>query len=172
MLVKVIAGLVIIFTFAFVAYRFGLIGKITPTNEPADEITLTPTPIQLQQVRTAIPSATPNVATTSAKIIILEAPIEASASRFFTVKWYIDNNKSATTSHTAIHFGKTSKPYAKLPSDYPEKSSIQSGTIPATFSAQLKIDIADLYYFRVHAIIDNLNIWSEEKTIMLNDVLP
>lgn len=149
----------------FVAFRFGFIGERGMHFPSVTEITenVQNLPRILRPTITATPSA--HIATTSARVLVLDAPTQASTSQKFTIKWFVDNDKVATTSHTAIHFGKNSKSNPTMTSDYPEKSAILMGTIPATFSAELSIPLRGLYYYRANAIVDGVHVWSEEKTI-------
>ena len=153
----------------FVGLRFGLFGESKSILEPfAGQIipkpsrTISPTLIPLVSPQTGSSSST--------QILLLDAPFEASASKKFTIRWFVDTDTIATISHTAVHFGKNAKPHARLPSDYPEKSPIFSGPIPATFSAELTIDIPGIYYYRAHALLNATNVWSEEIQMKINAI--
>ena len=148
---------------AFVAFRFGL---FTPgqTDESLNEMQQIPPVLQPQS--TPIPEST-----TSALIKLLEAPTEATTGSL-VIKWLIEYPKIATISHTAVHFGPTSRQSPKLPSDYPEKTTILKGTIPATFSAELKVPLPGIYFYRAHTIVDEVNVWSEEKELTVVTPIP
>lgn len=153
---------------AVIAFRFGLFEPKLPLTQPTGIFTnipeLSPTVLP--------PSINPptKIGSASAKISIAEAPLAASTSETLAIRWFIDNDNIATISHTALHYGKNSQPRALLPSDYPEKSTILKGTIPATFSATLSIAIPGLYYYRAHALIDSINVWSDELQIQITDL--
>lgn len=154
----------------FTAFRFGFLGQNQTTEDVSSQSTN-----KITVIPTVLPplSITPiqNSATVSAIVKILDAPKEASASQNIVISWLVETPKIATISHTAVHFGKISRPNAKLPSDYPEKSAIFKGAIPASFSATLRFPALETYYYRAHAIIDEVNIWSVEQTIQINQPL-
>jgi len=163
---KIIFVVFVIAAFIFTAFRFGLLGQNETTedisSQSTNKITIIPTvlpPLSITPIQ--------NSATVSAIIKILSAPKEASASQDIIISWLVETPKIATISHTAVHFGKISRPEAKLPSDYPEKSAIFKGTIPASFSAILRLSTSGIYYWRAHAIIEENNIWSNEQTIQI-----
>lgn len=167
MVKKLIFVLLFSFSLAFVAFRFGIFSQnnkaIDKLNQSAGEISIIPTvlpPLSITPIQ--------NSATVNAIIKILDAPKEASASQAIIISWLVETTKVATISHTAVHFGKISRPDAKLPSDYPEKSAIFKGTTAASFSATLRFPSLGTYYWRAHAIIDEANIWSKEQTIQIN----
>ncbi|MBI2036187.1 hypothetical protein HYT17_00930 [Candidatus Microgenomates bacterium] len=165
MLFKIILTIFILFILLFIAFRFGLfegkknLSEKSQGNEITFQSIITPPP----------PIPAKKETTSSASIKIISAPKEASASQPILLSWLIENPTIATISHTAIHFGKTSRPDAKLPSDYPEKSTIFKGIIPASFSAVLKIYLPGIYYYRANAIVDDINIWSAEDTIIIQN---
>jgi hypothetical protein len=161
MIWKLILILLIAAGGTFVAYRFGAFEQ---KNNSSINSTHLPTPIPILPGSPQTP--TPNLDTTvSGQIRIIDAPKIASASQTFTISWFVQSDKIATISSTAIRYGKIPKPRVLLPSDYAEKSTIYGGTIPATFSAQLKIDAPGTYYYRAHALINSINVWSNEHSI-------
>lgn len=153
---------------AVIAFRFGLFEPILPFAQPTGIFTNVPelSPTILP------PSIGPptRIGSASAKISIVAAPLQTSTNEKLAIQWFIDSDNIATISHTAVHYGKNSQPRALLPSDYPEKSTILKGTIPATFSATLSIAIPGLYYYRAHAWIDTINVWSDELQIQITDL--
>lgn len=167
MVLKIILALVVLSIGIFTAFRFGLFGSQESTP-PIRELAVpipTQTGIPIETTRTP----TENSSTTSAKIKILTVPKYAVIKQPFTISWFIESSHAASVSHTAIHYGRVPQPDAKLPSDYPEKSTILKGTAPASFSAQLEIPTIGTYYLRAYAIVDNLDIWSDERTLSIRD---
>ena len=162
MVFKIILASFALGILAFIAYRFGVFHN---ASLPTPNTFFTNIP---RVSPTVIPEASSSSdlldSTTSARILLLDAPRVASINESLTFSWLVDTEASGSTSHTAIHFGKISKPHAKIPSDYPEKSAILKGAIPATFSATIKVDKEGTYYYRAHAIVNENNIWSDEKT--------
>ena len=164
MIFKALFLLIIIAALGFVGYRFGVFNEVLQRLAPQiDKIKPLTTPIPLLPTNT--PQPIEKISSSSATINILNAPTTASASAAFTISWYIRNDKIATASSTAIRYGKLSKDKVSLASEYPEKSAIYKGPIPATFSAQLTIVLPGIYYYRAHALINDINVWSPEQVI-------
>lgn len=117
-----------------------------------------------QPVQTPAPSeeSEPKILITSA------APAIAGTNQLVSISWKIES-KSATTPHTAVHFGPASVASPTGPSDYPSASSFSCTSkpciIPRAFQTQISIPEIGTYYYRAHAIIGGKNFWSEEKTI-------
>lgn len=167
MIFKIILAIFILLGTGFVAFRFGLFEFEPSPEEEITEIRQLPTPTIAQPTYTVT-----STSTTSARVRLLETPTEATAGQGLSIKWFVDNEKIATISHTAVHFGRVSRENPKLPSDYPEKTAILKGAIPASFSAELKVALPGLYFYRAHAIVDEVNIWSEEKKLTVISPTP
>ncbi|CAG1003489.1 hypothetical protein METP3_03523 [Methanosarcinales archaeon] len=128
---------------------------------------------------TAIPTATP-IGTATATVIptqtqqpgtsvdILNAPGTAVPGKSFDVIWRVNSPDEKTIPHTAIHYGPQSKAEPLTLTSYPDLTQVQSGTIPANFSAKIIINSTGTTYFRAHAIIDGVNYWSPEKIITVS----
>jgi len=84
--------------------------------------------------------------------------------------WEVKTSEDTTILHTAVHFSTKSHPgslgtdinpansgYESLTSDYASGSF----TVPKSFTASI-IPPSDPFYYRVHAIVDGKNYWSEE----------
>src|SRR3989338_3743744 len=65
-----------------------------------------------------------------AKIFINSFPDSVQTGQEFAITWRIEGPEKAIE-HTAVHYGLQTRPDAKVPTDYPNVSRIQQGTIPA-----------------------------------------
>lgn len=116
-------------------------------------------------------SATP-ASTLNASVEVLKAPSSIVAGKPFEISWRDNSPIETNINHTAIHYGPESKsPPVNLES-YPYISDILSGSVPNDFSTKITINNTEDYttgvlYFRAHVIIEGVNYWSEEKTIMV-----
>lgn len=100
------------------------------------------------------------------KITISSYPTAVRATYDLAITWRIDGPERSID-HTAVHYGPESKPDAQLPSDYPNVSRIQKGTIPAVYSTIMVINEPGTYYFRAHAIVDGKHFWTDEKQMIV-----
>ena len=83
----------------------------------------------------------------------------------FAITWQINNPKSLTIPHTAIHYGPEPKDDISYPGFTPEFNQ-GSFSIPNVFSAVITVpEISGKLYFRAHAVIENEDIWTEEMVI-------
>ncbi len=116
----------------------------------------------------AAPATTPATEIKPTIAITSAAPAIAGTNQMLSVSWKIES-ESATTPHTAVHYGPSSVANPTGPSDYPSASSFSCTSkpciIPRAFQTQISIPEIGTYYYRAHAIIDGENFWSEEKTI-------
>src|SRR3989338_6933034 len=91
------------------------------------------------------------------KVIFEVAPGSATEGQEAAISWMVTGD-AATTPHTAVHYGPASVPNPTGPQDYPQATTFQCETtpcsIPASFSAALKIDEPGTHYYRAHAIIN------------------
>jgi hypothetical protein len=99
---------------------------------------------------------------------ILNAPDTAVPGKSFDVIWKVNSPGEKTISNTAIHYGSQSEAEPLMITSYPKLTPIQSGTIPANFSAKIIINSTGITYFRAHAIIDGVNYWSLEKILTVS----
>lgn len=106
------------------------------------------------------------------QVSLIDAPKELSAGAVATFTWRIDGVPT-TINHTAVHFGQIStigklgkevKPeeteYTDMVNDYASGSY----NIPLQFVGNTKIATSGSYFFRVHALIDEKNYWTDEST--------
>lgn len=107
------------------------------------------------------------------RVSLVNVPSQAEAGKVTTFTWRVENGPAVSINHTAIHYGLESNP-GKLgkevkPSDtkYPDFiKDFANGkfTVPLQFVGNAKIDSPGTYYFRVHAVINGQNYWSDEGT--------
>lgn len=83
----------------------------------------------------------------------------------FTVIWKIDNDGQAEIPHTAVHYGQVPVAEPKAATDYPSAGKYFEGTVPGSFNDAITIASSGMYYFRVHAIVDGKDVWTEEHKI-------
>jgi len=146
----------IIYVLALIAIVSSLIisGCVTAPPEAA------PTPTATPVTATPMPTPTPSVE-------VLKSPATAAASKSFEVSWRVNSPEQKNIQHTAVHYGPDSKSEPLTLTSYPSLTTVQSGAIPADFSANITIGKTGIIYFRAHAIIDGTNYWSEEKMITI-----
>ena len=96
---------------------------------------------------------------------VLEAPASVEAGQNFQVRWQVNSPVETEIPHTAVHYGP--EPVSGEPTleSYPFLTVPKNGTIPAEFEDTLLIEDAGTVYFRAHAIIDEINYWSDEQSI-------
>lgn len=96
---------------------------------------------------------------------VLEAPESAEVGQSFPVRWQVNSPVETEIPHTAIHYGP--EPVSGEPTleSYPFLTIPKNGTIPAEFEDTLLLEEAGTVYFRAHAIIDEINYWSDEQSI-------
>lgn len=104
------------------------------------------------------------------QISVVDYPKQLSAGRIASFTWRIDGNPT-TINHTAVHFGQVSTP-SQLgrevkPEDTEYTDMVKDFTfgkynIPLQFVGNLKIATAGVYFFRVHALINGKNYWTDE----------
>ena len=109
----------------------------------------------------------------SYKVILVDAPKEAETGKTTTFTWRIDG-PPATINHTSVHYGTVSDPGEKDQKVKPEDTKytdfvkdFASGdfNIPLQFVGNTMVSTSGTYYFRVHALIDGKNYWSDEYTL-------
>jgi hypothetical protein len=121
------------------------------------------TPID-NQTQTSNPEQNPET------ITLTGMPDSAEAGQDFTIKWSIQGD-AATTENTAIVYGPLSIPNPTGQSDYPQitrnSCDTSSCSLPTTFSANINITNPGNYYYRAHAIVNSLDVWSSEASIII-----
>lgn len=131
---------------------------------------LTPTPVAI--ISTPIPtiptpSQTMPIFTPTVKVISYPGSVDGEAN--FTVQWEISGGTSGDISHTSVHWGYSSVKISNYISNYTRESKAQTGKTPHIFSAELKAPAGgDYIYFRVHAIVDGAELYSNEYQIAIN----
>jgi hypothetical protein len=125
------------------------------------------TPVPTETPATPVPTASMPTPTPTPgySVEVLSAPATAAAGQSFMVSWRVNSPVQKNINHTAVHYGPDSKSVNLTLSSYPSLTTVQKGTIPADFSANITIGKTGIFYFRAHAIIDGTNYWSDEKTI-------
>lgn len=107
------------------------------------------------------------------KVILIDAPKEAEVNKSTTFTWNIEG-PPATINHTAVHYGIVSDPGEKGANVKPEDTKYTDFVkdfatgdfnIPLRFIGNSVITAPGTYYFRVHALIDNKNYWTDEYTL-------
>lgn len=110
------------------------------------------------------------------KVTLVDAPKEASAGGVATFTWRVDGAPT-TIHHTEVYtgtvsspgdLGKDVKPGDTRYTDYVKDFADGNFNIPLQFVGNLKLEKSGKYYFRVHALIDNKNYWSDEMTLNVN----
>ncbi|HWR26351.1 MAG TPA: hypothetical protein VN316_00580 [candidate division Zixibacteria bacterium] len=114
------------------------------------------------QVAASTISQSPNAAS-SAAIKVTSFPSSANGDTNITFRWEVSGGTPGEISHTAIHWGYKSG-RANI-SDYSKVTVIQTGKTPQGFSAVIKAPSGGTFYFRAHAIVDGINIYSPEYQI-------
>lgn len=109
-------------------------------------------------------------------IMITSAPSNVNVNGSFFISWYINTSPSKIT-HSSVRYGKEHIETPSLPSDYSHSSSILcTGTncnVPGPFSVQIAFDEAGTYYARAYALVNGINMWSDEIQITAsNPVVP
>lgn len=110
-------------------------------------------------------------------VSVLEAPKTVSVGEQFTVAWRV-GGPATTIPHTAVHYGPESKPgllgvgVGPAGAGYPEfTKEFASGTfsIPKSFAAVITAKSAGSIYYRVHAIVNRKNYWTDEFEIKVQE---
>lgn len=109
----------------------------------------------------------------SYKITLLDAPKQVAQGSLATFTWRLDG-PPATISHTAVYFGQVSNPgdlgldVAPENTKYTEFSKeFDQGEfgIPLVFVGNSPMSELGEYFFRVQALINGKNYWSQEQTL-------
>lgn len=84
----------------------------------------------------------------------------------FTIRWTVFGGAPGIIHQTSIFWGYNSG--GRNITDYARKSTIQSGYTPAAFSAELKAPSGGIIYFRIHALVDETELYSPENKITID----
>lgn len=110
-------------------------------------------------------------------VSVVSAPKEVEVGAVTTFTWRIDGPAS-TTNHTAVHFGQVATPgkldFDVKPQDtkYPDLvPDFAQGNynIPLQFVGNVNIATAGAYFYRLHALINGKNYWSDEYTFVAKE---
>ena len=102
---------------------------------------------------------------TTETVAVTSVPASAIVGESFSITWQVDNPQSITIPHTAIHYGPESKVDISYP-EFTDEFAQGSFTIPNTFTAVVRApDNPGTLYFRAHALIEEMDVWTEEDTI-------
>lgn len=114
------------------------------------------------------------------KVTLIDAPKEVSTGNIATFTWRVDG-PATKINHTAVHFGTESNPgdlgKEIQPSDAKYTDFVKdfvngSYDIPLQFIGNQRLDQQGTYYFRVHALINDKNYWSDEYTLNISQSEP
>lgn len=107
------------------------------------------------------------------KVSLVNAPKEIAANSIIPFTWRVEG-PPATINHTSVHFGAVSTPgilgkdvkpadtkYTDLVKDFANGKY----DIPLQFVGNAKIAVSGTYYYRVHAVINGKNYWTDEYTL-------
>ncbi len=128
-----------------------------PATPTPTAVTPTPSP-----AATSSPAATPSVPPT---IKVTAYPASVNGDTNFTVRWEVSGGTPGDISNTDIIWG--FKSGGANISDYLRTSAIQEGKTTAMFSAELKAPAGGTVYFRAHARVDDVDIYSPEYQITI-----
>lgn len=102
-----------------------------------------------------------------AKITIVNSPSSGQTNTPLSFKWKIESNKEIAIPHTAVHYDTRSVPSPKTYTDYRSAGRFFDGSVPGSFSDSITFQQAGNYYYRIHAVVDGKEIWSEEKSLKI-----
>lgn len=127
--------------------------------------TLTPTATPISAI-TSTPTTNATVSATTATINVTSYPASVQGETNFTIQWQVSGGTPGTISNTSIIWDFNSG--GMNITDYPRSSAAQTGSTPQTFSADLKAPSGGgPVYFRAHAVIDGVDIYSPEYQITI-----
>ncbi len=130
--------------------------------------TLTPTATPISAI-TSTPTTNATVSATTATINVTSYPAGVQGDTNFTIQWQVTGGSPGSISNTSIIWGFNSG--GMNISDYPRSSAAQTGSTPQTFSANLTAPSGGgPIYFRAHAVVDGVDIYSPEYRITIAPV--
>jgi hypothetical protein len=104
-------------------------------------------------------------AASSASIKVTSFPSSANGDTNITFRWEVSGGTPGEISNTAVIWGYKSGS-ANI-SDYSKATVIQTGKTPQGFSAGIKTPSGGTLYFRAHAVVDGINVYSTEYRISI-----
>ncbi|VVB50720.1 Uncharacterised protein [uncultured archaeon] len=128
----------------------------TPTVTPIETATVIPTQTQQPGTRTVSAPATITITSIPAR------PVENSN---YTIKWQVSGGTAGDVSKTELLWG-FKKGNATV-TDYSQSTPSMTGKTPMEFSQTLKAGPSSTIYFRAHAIVDGIEIFSDEKQMTI-----
>ncbi len=84
----------------------------------------------------------------------------------FTVRWQVSGGMLGDITHSAVHWGFRSGG-ADI-KDYGRFSKVLTGKTPQEFSVELKAPASGPIYFRAHALVDGVDVYTPEYQIAIN----
>ena len=123
-------------------------------NYWSDEMTVTISETTDETARSSEPS-----------IKVTSYPSSVDGEADYTIKWEVSGGTSGDIGHTAIHWGFSSAS-ADI-ANYPRVSQILTGKTPQGFSSILKSPAGGSIFFRAHAIVDGIHVYSDEYKITI-----
>jgi len=128
----------------------------TPTAEPTSPLPATALPV------TATPTAAPFV---TPEITVTVYPASVNGDTNITIDWEVSGGSTGEISQTAVYWGY--KTAGANTSDYPRASTVQTGKAPQGFSTIIKAPAGGDFYFRAHATVDGIDVYSPEYRITI-----
>lgn len=112
------------------------------------------------------PTETPLASTIEPAIRMISYPANVTGEENFTVVWEVSGGVLGEISHSAIHWG--FKAGRADVTDYGRFSKVQKGKTPKEFIVEIKAPDSGTIYFRAHAIVDGIDLYSAEYRIAVN----
>lgn len=100
-------------------------------------------------------------------IAVVNAPSVGQTNMPLSFAWSIDSDKELAIPHTAVHYDTKSVPSPQAYTDYRSAGRFFDGTVPGSFSDSITFQQAGNYYYRMHAVVDGKEIWSEERALKI-----
>jgi len=137
-----------------------------PTGTPTAIPTATPTVTPIETA-TVIPTQQPGTRTVSAPatITITSIPARPVENSNYTIKWQVSGGTAGDISKTELLWD-FKKGNATV-TDYSQSTPSMTGKAPMEFSQTLKAGPSSTIYFRAHAIVDGIEIFSDEKQMTI-----
>ncbi|NJD52395.1 MAG: hypothetical protein FIB07_05950 [Candidatus Methanoperedens sp.] len=137
-----------------------------PTGTPAAMPTATPietvTPVE---TATVIPTQQPVTVSAPATITITSIPGRPVENSSYTIKWQVSGGTAGDITKTELLWD--SKKGNATVNDYSQSTLSMTGKTPMEFNQTLKAGPSSTIYFRAHAIVDGIEIFSDEKQMTI-----
>lgn len=136
----------------------------TPTAMPTATPMETATPVE---TATVIPTQQPDTRTVSAPatITITSIPGRPVENSNYTIKWQVSGGTAGDITKTELLWD-FKKGNATI-TDYSNSTLPMTGKTPMEFNQTLKAGPTSTIYFRAHAIVDGIEIFSDEKQMTI-----